>query len=108
MERRARERPKRLESHTFAGQRKRLKGKARECQKPCQRAFGGAKARACHVCQARHAKVHASSRVLAGEGGRTRATTRRQFLLRRREPEPAQTLARACIDVIIGLEFAMM
>ena len=66
MERRARERPKRQESHTFAGQRKRLKGKARECQKPCQRAFGGAKARACHVCQTRHAKVRASSHVLIG------------------------------------------
>ena len=34
------------------------------------------KAEACHVCQARHAKVHASSHVLIGERGRTRASTR--------------------------------
>ena len=58
------------------------------------------KAEACHVCQARHANVHASSHVLIGERGRTRANTRRRLLLRRREPERAQTLARASLASI--------
>ena len=49
------------------------------------------KAEACHVCQARYASSH----VLIGERGRTRANTHRHFLLRRREAERAQTLARA-------------
>ena len=43
------------------------------------------KDRACHECQARHAKVHVSPHVLMGERGRTRANKRRLFLLRRRK-----------------------
>ena len=58
------------------------------------------KAEACHVCHVRHAKVHASSHVLIGERGRTRANTHRHLLLRRREPERAQTLARASLASI--------
>ena len=58
------------------------------------------KAEACHECQARHAKVRASSHVLIGERGRIRANTHRHLLLRRREPERAQTLARASLASI--------
>ena len=46
------------------------------------------------------AKVRASSHVLIGERGRTRANTHRHLLLRRREPELAQTLARASLASI--------
>ena len=71
---RARERPKRQESNVLQP-RHRLNGKAEACQWPGQRAPDGAKARACFECQTRHAKVHASSHVLIGERGRTRANT---------------------------------
>ena len=80
---RARVGPKRQESHVL---------------QPRHRHNG--KAETCHVCQARHAKVHASSHVLIGERGRVPAITRRHLLLRRREPEPAQTLARASLASI--------
>ena len=60
----------------------------------------GAMARACFECQARHANVHASSDVLIGERGRARANPRGHLLLRRREPERAQTLARASLAPI--------
>ena len=80
---RARERRKRQESHVL---------------QPRHRHDG--KAEACHECQARHAKVHASSHVLICERGRVRAITRRHLLLRRREPERAQTLARPSLASI--------
>ena len=74
---RARERATRHESHVLRP-RHRHNGKARECQQLGQRAPDGAKARACFECQTRHAKVHASSHVLIGERGRTRANTHTQ------------------------------
>ena len=57
------------------------------------------KDRACHECQARHAKVHVSSHVLIGERGHTRANKRRLFLLRRRK----RCQSEHCIDLIIAL-----